>query len=150
MKNKIITLLCLAMVTVGGVGLVITPTAVYADDPFCDNLTNADARKAAGCDNGAELTNVIKNILEAVIGVAGFVAVVFIVVGGVQYMTSTGDSGKIKKAKDTILYALIGLIICALSFAIVNWTVGVVNKSDTPEEEEVTSYFENSIAKIAE
>ena len=38
-------------------------------------------------------------------------------------MTSTGDAGKVKKAKDTILYALIGLIICVLSFAIVNWTI---------------------------
>ena len=43
--------------------------------------------------------------------------------GGVGYMTSSGDAGKVKKAKDTILYGVIGLVIVALSFAIVNFVI---------------------------
>ena len=39
-------------------------------------------------------------------------------------MTSSGDPGKVKKAKDVILYGIIGLIVCALAFAIVNFVVG--------------------------
>ena len=50
-------------------------------------------------------------------------------------MTSTGDAGKVKQAKDTILYAVIGLIICALAFAIVNWTIGILNDSGKVQEQ---------------
>ncbi len=76
------------------------------------------------------LTTDVGNIINGIIGVLGIVAVVVIIVGGVSYMTSAGDSSKVKKAKDTILYGVIGLIIVMLSFAIVNWVIGVGN---TPE-----------------
>ena len=66
--------------------------------------------------------NVI-SILNAVIGVLSFVCVVVIIIGGVNYMTSSGDAGKVKKAKDTILYGIIGLVVCVLAFAIVNFVI---------------------------
>lgn len=69
------------------------------------------------------LTGNISMILNAVIAVLGVVAVVVIIIGGVGYMTSSGDAGKVKKAKDTILYGIIGLVVCALAFAIVNWVI---------------------------
>ena len=47
-------------------------------------------------------------------------------IGGVGYMTSSGDAGKVKKAKDTILYGVIGLVIVALSFAIVNFVISSI------------------------
>lgn len=62
-------------------------------------------------------------IINAVIGVIGLVAVIVIIAGGVTYMTSSGDPQKVKKAKDTILYGIIGMIVCALAFAIVNFVI---------------------------
>ncbi|MDO5452003.1 MAG: hypothetical protein Q4F56_02855 [Candidatus Saccharibacteria bacterium] len=70
-----------------------------------------------------DLEGNIINIINGVIAVLGLVAVVIIIVGGIQYMTSTGDAGKVKKAKDTILYGIIGLIVCILAFAIVNFVI---------------------------
>lgn len=75
---------------------------------------------------GAEDTNLIGSItaiLNAVIGVLGIIAVVVIIIGGVKYMTSSGDSNKVKGAKDTIMYGIIGLVICVLAFAIVNFVI---------------------------
>ena len=72
------------------------------------------------------LTTNIKDIINAVVGVLAIVCVVVVIIGGVSYMTSGGDSGKVKKAKDTILYGVIGLVICALAFAIVNWVLASV------------------------
>jgi multisubunit Na+/H+ antiporter MnhB subunit len=46
-----------------------------------------------------------------------------VIVGGVFYMLSQGDPGKVARAKNTILYALIGLIVSLLSFAIVNFVL---------------------------
>jgi len=71
----------------------------------------------------AGLEETIPAIINAIIGVLGLVAVVVMIIGGINYMTSSGDAGKVKKAKDTILYGLIGLIICVLAFAIVNFVI---------------------------
>ncbi len=74
------------------------------------------------------LTTDITNIINAVIGILGLVCVVVMIIGGINYMTSAGDAGKVKKGKDTILYGLIGLVVCVLAFALVNWViVGILN-----------------------
>lgn len=88
--------------------------------------TVVDVTPVEGDDN---LIGNITNILNAVIGVLGIVAVIVIVLGGIQYMTSAGDPGKVKKAKDTILYGIIGLVICVLAFAIVNFVITNLGKS---------------------
>lgn len=81
--------------------------------------------KPVGDDRDTLQTD-ITNILNVVIGVLGLVCVIVIIIGGVNYMTSTGDAGKVKKAKDTILYGVIGLVVCALAFAIVNFVIGSI------------------------
>jgi len=63
----------------------------------------------------------IGTIIQAILGVLGVVAVIFIIVGAVNYTVSQGDPGKVKKARDTILYAVIGLIVALLAFAIVSF-----------------------------
>lgn len=83
--------------------------------------TGKDVKQVEG---GNTLESDVTGIISAVIAVLGLVAVVVIIVGGIQYMTSSGDSGKVKKAKDTILYGVIGLVICVLAFAIVNFVIG--------------------------
>ena len=62
-------------------------------------------------------------IINAVISVLAIVAVVIIIIGGVHYMTATGDPGKIKTAKNTIIGGIIGLVIIILSTAIVNFVI---------------------------
>ena len=73
--------------------------------------------------NNNDLQGNVIAILNAVIGVLSFVCVVVIISGGVTYMTSSGDAGTVKKAKDTILYGVLGLVVCVLAFAIVNFVI---------------------------
>ena len=73
--------------------------------------------------NDTDLKGNVVNILNAIIGVLSFACVVVIIIGGVTYMTSSGDADKVKKAKDTILYGVIGLAVCVLAFAIVNFII---------------------------
>ena len=73
--------------------------------------------------SGSSLQSTIINIINGVVGVLALVAVIVIIIGGINYMISAGDAGKVKKAKDTILYGVIGLIICVLAFAIVNFVI---------------------------
>lgn len=74
-------------------------------------------------DGDSDLMSNITGILNGIIAALGIVAVIVIIIGGIGYMTSAGDAGKVKKAKDTILYGLIGLIVVALAFAIVNFVI---------------------------
>lgn len=68
-----------------------------------------------------DIGSVVKNITNVLMTVVGIAAVIMIIVGGLMYITSAGDTEKTKRAKDTILYAVIGLIIAILSFAIVSF-----------------------------
>lgn len=70
-----------------------------------------------------DLMSTLKNIINVIIGVVGFLAVVMIILGGISYTTSAGDASKVKKAKDTIMYGIIGLVIALLAFAIVNFVL---------------------------
>ena len=74
-------------------------------------------------NNNSNLVESITGIINDVIAVLGIVCVIVMIIGGVNYMTSSGDAGKVKKAKDTILYGVIGLVICVLAFAIVNFVI---------------------------
>jgi hypothetical protein len=64
------------------------------------------------------LIETISNVLDTVYLWVGIIAVIFIIIGGINYTMSQGDPGKVKKAKDTVLYGIIGLIIALLAFAI--------------------------------
>ena len=96
-----------------------------------NTLTILAAKVEPVGDSEPELTDSVKTIIYGVITVLGLVAVVVIIVGGVSYMTSTGDPGKIKKAKDTILYGVIGLVVCVLSFAIVNFVLNSIGTNNS-------------------
>lgn len=129
MKKKLsIALSALCLAVLGVVGL---PTPTYAEGGFCDSSQIGDI--AADICNTSEsdtaLQEAIMGILTFVISSVAIVAVIFVVIGAVGYMTASGDANKLKKAKDTILYALIGLVICAFAFMIVNFVVSTLNKS---------------------
>ena len=107
--------------------MAFVPDTMAADVCSIPGISE-EVKKASGCGGGegTDIEQPILSIVGAVLGLVALVAVIFIIIGGINYMTSQGDPGKTKKAKDTILYAVIGLIICGISFAIVNWAVGAV------------------------
>ncbi len=74
------------------------------------------------------LMDTINTIINVVLGVIGFLAVAMIIMGGISFATSQGDVGKTTKAKHTILFGIVGLIIALLAFAIVNFVLSNVFK----------------------
>lgn len=65
----------------------------------------------------------LQNILSIFFGVMGAVAVLIIVIAAFQYVISAGDAGKVARAKDAIIYALVGLVVAIMAFAIVNFVL---------------------------
>lgn len=66
------------------------------------------------------------NVVEALMHVVGYVAGVFILIGGYRYATSAGEPSQIARAKGSIMNAIIGLIISILSIAVINFVIGSV------------------------
>lgn len=75
-----------------------------------------------------DVQELLNNVIDAILGIVGVVAVAMIVYGGVQIMISGGDSKKLEDAKKTITSAIIGLIIALLSYAIINYVLEIFNK----------------------
>jgi len=87
---------------------------------------NESLNNATGSSDRQGIDGIFQSIAAIIIVLVGIVAVVMIILGGIQYSTSQGDPGKVKKAKDTIMYGIIGLIVAILAFAIVTFVLNNV------------------------
>lgn len=125
--SKVKCLLAGMAVMLAGAIVAVAPTAQVSAGTYCPNGTYVDGDLTA-CEEigdqgtrGNDLMTTLNVIINVAIGVIGFVAVVMIIVGGLQYTTSAGDAAKVTKAKNTIMYGVIGLVVALLAFAIVNF-----------------------------
>ena len=82
-------------------------------DPDADDLDDAQDR----------VYGIIQTVINVFSIVVGVISVIMIIIGGLKYITSGGDSGNVTGAKNTILYAIIGLVVVALSQVIVRFVI---------------------------
>lgn len=73
--------------------------------------------------NLCSLTRVITIILNAILAVVGIIALIYLVIGGLRYITSSGNPDAVEGAKNQILYAIIGIIVVVLAWALVNFVL---------------------------
>jgi hypothetical protein len=112
---------CLVVLGIAALTSTVLPAHVFADDA-ASNLTNG-LNAVGGNENKTSLEDNIKTIVNIMLFLLGSIAVIMIIIGGIRYATSNGDSSQIKGAKDTILYAVIGLIVAILAYAIVSFVI---------------------------
>lgn len=120
-------------------GLMLAPTlapvSVYAQAGadaniqanLCGGADELGFGTPAECAGDTEAQDSVNNIIATVINifsvVVGVVAVIMIIFGGFKYITSGGDSGNISSAKNTILFAIVGLVIVALAQIVVRFVL---------------------------
>lgn len=111
-------------------------------------LTLQEGAEAARCDacptdlfgdNG-----VFKRITNIVLYIVGIIAVIMLIIGGIKYVVSGGDAKKVTDAKNTVLYAIIGLVISFLAFAIVNFVISALPSSSSTNNTNQTSLLVES------
>lgn len=118
MKKLLLTIgIAIAAVFIG----VAVPSGEVFADICSDFAAGTDQYVAAGCGNDKKAPNVAVDIINVVLSIVGIITVIVIVVAGIMYMTSTGDAAKTMRAKNAIIYSVIGLIVSLLAFAIVNF-----------------------------
>jgi hypothetical protein len=94
---------------------------------FTSNPTNQCV--AAGNDATTQINNIIHTIVNLLSVIVGVVAVIMIIVGGFRYITSGGNDASVTSAKNTILYAIIGLVVVALAQLMVRFILGRLTTS---------------------
>lgn len=101
----------------------------YAADADC-NVTGG-LTGSAGCAKGTGQsesltegdTSVFRTVTNVLLFIIGAVSVIMLVIGGIRYTISGGDQNQVTAAKNTILYAIIGIIVAILAFAAVDFVI---------------------------
>lgn len=91
---------------------------------FADSISGQTGKAVTNAGTESDVNKAIGNILGTVFILIGILAVIMIIMGGINYLLSRGDSDKVKKGKNTILYGIIGLLVALLAYAIVGFVTG--------------------------
>ncbi len=120
-KKKLMTLM-----TSSGL-LAALFTLVNAPFSYAVELTiSQGANSAKGVDQATDLfgsAGIFTTVSNVMLFIVGAISVIMIVIGGLRYVISGGNSGNVTTAKNTILYAVVGLIISIMAYAIVNFVI---------------------------
>lgn len=115
------SIIALVIAITGSLALAPTAGAVNPLEEQCKTNTTSEI-----CKNKDEnIGEVIGTIVNVLLFIVGALSVLMIIIGGILYTTSGGDSGAVSKAKNTILYAIVGLVVAFVAFAIVNWVMDI-------------------------
>ena len=108
---------------------VILPAVAFAENenPFSKVCDQATAENSFVCNESAKdpsaQDGIIVKVTNIVAYIGGIAAIIIIMVGGFSYVMSSGDSSKINKAKDMIIFALVGLVIIVFARTIIVFVV---------------------------
>jgi len=113
----------------------IAPTANAVDSGTCASGATGGAQAGIDCARGEGTPgqlfdgpgSIFTTIVNVLLFLIGAISVIMLIYGGIRYTTSGGNSASVTAAKNTIMYAIIGLIIAFLAFAVVNWVLGAVD-----------------------
>lgn len=111
-----------------GLATILTTPKVYADDQACETAEFYDPLICGGeyPDEELELIRRVRDTLNVVYLWVGIIAVIVIIIAGINFMISRGQADKVKRARDAILYAVIGLIVTLAAFAITGLVINAL------------------------
>jgi hypothetical protein len=124
-KIKLILSSLILTLTVATTGAALVAAPAGAQSPEQSACQGSGGTwSGTTCTQGTRtVTGTIKNVGNIIVFITGAISVLMIIIGGLRYVTSGGDQGGITSAKNTILYAVIGLIVSVMAYAIVNFVL---------------------------
>lgn len=120
---KKIKALLLALAMVFSLSFITTPVLVGAVDVNIYNACKEGDKSEVCAHKDDDIKTYLKSGINMLLYVIAAVAVVMIILSGIYYTISGGNSGTVTKAKDTLLYSVVGLVVAILAYAIVNFVL---------------------------
>jgi hypothetical protein len=123
MSHKIKLLLSSLAIAVAGLFAVSAPVAAQTPEQLaCQG--SGGSWSGTKCIHGTRtVVGTVKSVGNILIFITGAIAVLMIIVGGLRYTLSGGDQGSLTSAKNTILYAVVGLVVAIAAYAVVNFVL---------------------------
>lgn len=123
MKKLLVKLTAPLLIALGlllPAAVVVPATAVAQSDKVCEGISITD--ESGECDDDGEgFKGLIRTVINVFSIVVGAISVIMIIIGGFRYIISGGDSNGVTGAKNTIMYAIIGLVIVLFAQVIVRF-----------------------------
>lgn len=110
--------------------IALSPFATLVPSAFAagvniDTCPPGSSGFSALCLGANDLNKVIGNAINFIFVVAAMLALIFLIIGGVKWLTSQGEKEGVNKARETIVAAVVGLVIIFLSYLIVNFVLNL-------------------------
>jgi uncharacterized membrane protein len=122
--TKSVAVWMIVFAAVIGLMSVLSTTAVFAQ---CDDPTSIEAGVNCAGDafgeDKSDLNTVVQTVINTMLFVIGILSVIMLIVGGIRYVVSGGNQSSVEAARNTILYAIVGLVIAFVSWGVVNFVV---------------------------
>lgn len=122
MKKRIQSIIAAFIVSLGFGTMMLAP-ATYAACTDAKSCVTDGLTATGGTSSKTSINDIFKTIVNVLLFVIGAISVIMIIIGGIRYTTSNGDSSSVTSAKNTIMYAVIGLLVSMFAYAIVNFVV---------------------------
>jgi len=118
---------------------IVTLTGLSGFASAASLQEGAQAAKCDGCPSDLfGDAGIFKQVTNTILYIVGIIAVIMLIIGGIKYVVSGGDSKKVTDAKNTVLYAIIGLVIAFLAFAIVNFVISALPAGNEKPADDTT------------
>ena len=124
MKNIKTYIVALAVFVLGAASLSAGPVLAY--NPL-DGACSSGSTSEVCANQDEQVEPIIKTVINTLLYIIGILSVIMVIVAGIMYTLSTGNSGSVSKAKNMLIYAVVGLVIAFLAYAIVNWVLFTVS-----------------------
>ncbi len=129
--NKLAVLMIVATMALGVGTLALPATGVQAlgiqggaNSAKGNGQSACIVDGAKGGENCSAEDNLFQTITNVLLFIIGGISVIMLIIGGIRYTISGGDSSAVTAAKNTILYAVVGIVVALLAYAIVNFVLG--------------------------
>ena len=120
----------------GAAAIIVGTLLIFSEPALAQSGLEGGAQggieSARGTDQPAELfgggngDGLIRRITDALLFIVGVISVIMIIIGGLRFVVSGGDKAKATAARNTILYAILGLLVAFFSYAIIEFVVGML------------------------
>jgi len=105
------------------VGLTFATVAPVGAINVTNDACTANPDSAICKSTGNDIGTIITKVVNVLLYILGIIAVIMMIVAGIRYTTSQGDAKTVADAKNTILYAVVGIVVAFSAYAIVNWVI---------------------------
>lgn len=122
MKHTLIAIISAGLISAAAL-VGFSPLLASTADASSARTEVLNGANATGQSGSRSLEQSINDVTNVLLFVIGAIAVIVIIYGGIKFVTSDGDASKIKGARETILYAVVGIVIALIAYAIVRWVV---------------------------